>query len=1059
MEKLNDYYEFREQIVDALRTDLLGPAEVEEIIDDLPATQYSVGILFPQSKAGDSRENKSLTGGDFAPEENSEEVYGDEGDDAPVALANVRNPSSMGITFAVDLKVCSEIKVFIEAAKYTALDKNKGEKHISRWQRVPLGPVSEIVDLSKSYSKQKKSEIEGLELFVRVRHDKADEIATVTFVLINTLIVSSKSYEERDSKAFFQPEIKVESTDSSISPFVERPRRLTSVEDADLKIYSLIYRNAREFAAGHGCSVNWVSAPDDPQRAHSVATEYIPVYRLPLADSNPKIDSSNLTMLGLATKNRQSVCRHLFALGESYINWINENKEKLQSSDELRDYIDIGGENLNLCSQSANRILEGVKLLENNDTAWEAFAFMNRAMLIQRARSVWVKNGKETAEPVEDDSHRWRPFQIAFILMCLKGIAEPLCENSGRDFVDLLWFPTGGGKTEAYLGLIAFTIFHRRLTNQDGGGVTALMRYTLRLLTIQQFERAAILICACEWLRKSNSGKFGGEQISIGLWVGGASTPNKIAEARTSINKLRRGESVEERNPVQLHSCPWCGSKLTPLNYWITSDNSKMVVSCRQKDCFFKDALPVALVDEDVYKMRPSLLIATADKFARLPWEERTRSLFNFPTVTQSAQIPPELIIQDELHLISGPLGSLAGLYETAIDALATNNGVRPKVIASTATIRRAQDQTGKLFARPMRQFPPPGLDASDSFFAVEADRQEKGDRMYVGLMSPSTSHTTLLVRTYAAVLQAVSELSASDKVKDPYWTLVGYFNSLRVLGGARMQVQDDVVDRMNLLSARHEKHIRTDEPLIDELTSNVPGSQVPQRLKQLSESYPANDVIDVVLATNMISVGVDVDRLGLMAVMGQPQSTSEYIQSTSRVGRQHPGLVLTMYNAARSRDRSHYESFLAYHSALYRQVESTSVTPFSSRARDRGLHAVLIALARMFLDSLTPNSGAANVGREPAGLEKLKEIIVKRVAAVSEEQIENTIQDIDQIIRFWRSRAEQGELVYNKYNDDNKSLLTDATGVYSDTSFPTLNSLRDVDQESNLHFVRESLD
>ena len=1054
MANLNDYYEFRDQVVEALRTDLLGPAEITEVISDLPATQYSVGILFPQST-----ESETLAGGNFSDEENSQEDYDDVEDDAPVALANVRNPSSMGMTFAVDLKNSSQIKVLIDAAKYTPPSKSGGGIQANGWQRVPLGPVTESVDLSTPYSRWQDCGIEGLKLFVRVRHNESAEIATVTLVLINTRIVSSKAFEERDSKSFFQPKIRVESAESDVFPFVERPRKLTSVNDTDLRTYSLIYRNAREFAAGHGCSVNWETPSEDSERARSVETEYIPVYRLPLADSNSEaIDPLKLSMFGLATNDRQTVCRDLSDLSASYESWIQKNRANLESSEEFENYRKIGEENLDLCLEAANRILEGVKLLENNNTAWEAFVYMNKAMLIQRARTVWIKNGKETSEPVEDHGHKWRPFQIAFILMCLKGIAEPQSENSGRDLVDLLWFPTGGGKTEAYLGLIAFTVFHRRLTNTDGGGVTALMRYTLRLLTIQQFERAAILICACEWLRRSNEGKFGKEQISLGLWVGGDSTPNKISDARTALTKLQRGEVVEKGNPVQIHSCPWCGSKFTHRNYYTTADNSKMVVRCRDNSCYFRDALPLFLVDEDVYRFRPSLLIATADKFARLPWEEKTRSLFNFATLTQPAQLPLELIIQDELHLISGPLGSLAGLYETAIDALATNDGIRPKVIASTATIRRAQDQAGKLFAREMRQFPPPGLDARDSFFAVESDPKEKGDRMYVGLMSPSTSHTTLLVRTYATVLQAVSELNASDEIKDPYWTLVGYFNSLRVLGGARMQVEDDVVARMNLLAVRHKTHIRTDEPVITELTSNARGSEIPERLKQLSERYPANDAIDVVLATNMISVGVDVDRLGLMAVMGQPQSTSEYIQSTSRVGRQHPGLVLTLYNAARSRDRSHYESFVAYHSALYRQVESTSVTPFSPRARDRGLHAVLITLARMYVETLTANAGAANVEMERGRLERLKEIIIKRVAAVSGEEVEKTKQDLDGIISFWLSRAEQGELVYSKYNNDNISLLIDATGVDSETSFPTLNSLRDVDQESKLHFVKEAL-
>lgn len=1053
MADLLPYYEFRDQVVKALRADLLGPAEATEILTDLPATQYSVGILFPQST-----ESETSSGGNFSDEENSQEDYDDHGDDAPVALANLRNPSSMGLTFAVDLITCSQLEVQVEAAKYIPPGSGIEEK-ANGWKRVPFGPSTQIIDLKNPGSQRYDCEIDGLKLFARVRHNERSEIATVTLVLINVLIASSRAFEERDSHSFFQPRIRVEATDRESVPFIERPHKLTSVDDPDLRNYSLIYRNSREFATGHGCSVTWEVSSEDTSRARVVETEFIPVFRMPLADSNSDaVEPAKLSMLGFANGDRESVCRDLSDLATSYENWILRNRGELEAFEDLEKYRQIGEENLALCLEAAERILQGVSLLECNDAAWEAFVYMNKAMLIQRARTDWIKNEKRTLEPVEDGKHKWRPFQIAFILICLKGIVEPQSETGGRDFVDLLWFPTGGGKTEAYLGLIAFTIFHRRLTTSDGGGVTALMRYTLRLLTIQQFERAAVLICACEWLRKSNEGKFGDEQISVGLWVGGDSTPNKISDARTALTKLQRGEVVEKGNPVQVHACPWCGSRFSYRNYYTTADNSRLIVRCRDRDCYFRDSLPLFLVDEDVYKFRPSLLIATADKFARLPWEEKTRSLFNLATLTQRKQKPPELIIQDELHLISGPLGSLAGLYETAIDALAASGGHRPKVIASTATIRRAHDQAGKLFAREMRQFPPPGLDAQDSFFAVESNPKEKGDRMYIGLMSPSTSHTTLLVRTYAAVLQAVSEIAAGQEIKDPYWTLVGYFNSLRVLGGARMQVEDDVVARMNLLAARHQTEIRTNEPVITELTSNVPGSEIPERLKQLAERYPANDAIDVVLATNMISVGVDVDRLGLMAVMGQPQSTSEYIQSTSRVGRQHPGLVLTLYNAARSRDRSHYESFVAYHSALYRQVESTSVTPFSPRARDRGLHAVLISLARMFVDTLSTNAGAANVAMESRKLEKLVEIIIERVKAVSPAEVEKTKLDLEGIISLWISRAEEAGLVYSNYSDNNTALLIEATGVDSERSFPTLNSLRDVDQESKLHLVKEAL-
>jgi ATP-dependent helicase YprA (DUF1998 family) len=481
-----------------------------------------------------------------------------------------------------------------------------------------------------------------------------------------------------------------------------------------------------------------------------------------------------------------------------------------------------------------------------------------------------------------------------------------------------------------------------------------------------------------------------------------------------------------------------------------------MVVSCRQTGCSFKDELPVFLVDDDVYRYRPTLIIATSDKFASLPWLDKCRSLFNKADGVRGEQPPPELIIQDELHLISGPLGTLAGLYETAIDILATEDGIRPKIIASTATIRRAGNQAQGLFARTMRQFPPPALDARDSYFSVESDPQEKGDRLYVGLMAPSTSHATLLVRTYAAFLQAASEIDAPDEVKDHYWTLVGYFNSLRVLGGARMQVQDDVDDRLTLLARQHDRPKR-EVNMIIELTSRRTASEIPESLKQMAATYP--EAVDVILATNMISVGVDIDRLGTMAVMGQPQSTSEYIQSTSRVGRRFPGLVVTMYNSARSRDRSHYESFSSYHSALYRQVESTSVTPFSARARDRALHAVVVALARMTIPSLRANDSAGSVPAYVTELEAVRRAIEERVRSVDESEADATTSQLKDIVDAWVSRAEKGELVYMDYRDPTKALLKDAQSTTADDEgFGTLWSLRDVDQDSKLYFVGEKV-
>ena len=415
-------------------------------------------------------------------------------------------------------------------------------------------------------------------------------------------------------------------------------------------------------------------------------------------------------------------------------------------------------------------------------------------------------------------------------------------------------------------------------------------------------------------------------------------------------------------------------------------------------------------------------MIATVDKFAALPWTEDCVALF---ACDGSADPPPELIVQDELHLISGPLGTLAGLYETAVDALCTRDGRRPKVVASTATIRRAAGQALGLFDRKVEQFPPPGLDAADSYFAVEAPRDEKASRLYVGLMAPGASHTTLMIRTYAALLQRCFELGSDDEVRDTFWTLLGYFNSLRVLGGARLQLHDDVEDRINVIAAagRDKRTLREIE-----LTSRVPSGDIPAHLKQMRVAYPDPNALDVILATNMVSVGMDVDRLGLMVVMGQPQLTAEYIQATSRVGRKHPGLVVTLFNSARSRDRSHYESFVAYHSALYRQVESTSVTPFSPRARDRALHAVVVALIRGRIPGLRANHDAVHIGDFDAEVKAITEEVVARVYSVDKAEAEAARRQIDEFLERWRRRAsETPNLCYRDFDDASRALLVSA--------------------------------
>lgn len=1046
----DDYYQFRGSVVDALTRDLIGPESAEEIISDPPITKYISGILYPQTQGEgiDPAEDLDLA------DDYDEAVL----PDPPVAMANLRYPSSMGMTFSVDPGRTQSFQVEITAARYVQLEtadetereergsRRRGDAIPGEWQReiVEIAPVT--VPIDKPLPNFRESIADGLELFCRVRQPDSVGLVPVTIVLLNTNVVTRGL---KDPHSFFQPQMVVSSLNSSEGAFAERVGIAFPGSDEDLRSYRLLYRHARNFATGHGCSVEWDLGDQDSTHVSSIRTSFAPQFDLRLSDSNPEIQVPALDIRTLFEAPRSEVIGLLEEFCEGYAKWIRDRREDL--ADLVEELRSTGAAHLDACDEALQRMRGGVARLDADPAAFKAFRLANRAMFEQRSRTDWLRSGRPEGGPSETSPQEWRPFQLAFILLCLEGIADP--ESSDRDLADLLWFPTGGGKTEAYLGLIAFTLFLRRLKNPGGGaGVTVLMRYTLRLLTIQQFERAALLICCCEAIRRIEK-DLGSAPFSIGLWVGRGGTPNTLRVARTSLDRLRQGFTPEEQNPVQVHSCPWCGVPLDHINYYIQNAPPRLIIQCRQGDCDFGSELPIFVVDEDIYVERPSLIIGTVDKFATLPWKAEVANLFNLDHADDPR---PELIIQDELHLISGPLGTLTGLYETAVDFLCTQDGTRPKVVASTATIRRAGHQSHGLFDREVRQFPPPGLDARHSYFAIEASREEKGTRLYLGLMAPGTSQTTLLVRTYAALLQWVQDIDAPDSVKDPYWTLIGYFNSLRVLGGARMQVQDDVNDRVELLSTARGTKPRPLENRI-ELTSREPSGHIPEYLKRMAEEYPSPGALDVILATNMISVGVDIDRLGLMVVMGQPQSTSEYIQSTSRVGRKYPGLVVTLLNAARSRDRSHYESFVAYHSALYRQVESTSVTPFSSRARDRGIHAVLVALARLTVPGFRPNSAATDVEAMSDALFSVKRTILDRVSRVAPDEVDATEAQLDEIIDEWKTiAAEKPGLVFDNWRHPEDALLVDAglddLGI---TGFRTTRSLRDVDMASNLWLVR----
>jgi hypothetical protein len=1048
---LDAFYVFRQGLTDAVRRDLIGPYEELERISDPPLTKYIAGILYPQSDRVLSEEILA---------EDDNDVLDEDEDFAPdpaVALANVRFPASAGLTFSVDTSAVHQIQVQASAARYeliTEPNRSEDRKSESSWRRVPLELPLQTISVDHPQSHISLPMASGLELFCRVR-EPHDDTAAVTAVLVNKNAVSSDDpMGTRDLRSFLQVALRVTAPKAKTPAFIERRTIDLAVEDADLETYSLLYRNARSFAAGHGCAAEWTLSADG-KRAEEIRTSFLPCHELLAAVSNSEFPQGLLELRLLAGEDWKKSHASLKAICDLYQEWIDSQKTQVSTLPEgLRE---TAHKHLANCQEASDRMSAGVGVLDKNKEARRAFQLANKAMLQQRSRAEWIRQNTQVPEPTESGSFSWRPFQIGFILLCIPGLVAP--KSPDREIADLLWFPTGGGKTEAYLGLIAFTSFFRRLrSGGKHGGVTALMRYTLRLLTIQQFERAALLIATCERIRQQDVAHLGREPLSIGLWVGQGATPNTRDDCRKALEKLKQMRDVESLttgNPMQLPRCIWCGADLDRDNYWQRSSDNALVVSCRQKDCDFAKGLPVHLVDEDIYDFRPTLIIGTVDKFAALPWKPETATLFNL----DQDQPAPELIIQDELHLISGPLGTLMGLYETAIDTVCSSKGIKPKIVASTATIRRADAQTKALFNRKFRQFPPPALDADDSFFARVAPRVQKGTRLYCGIMAPGASHSTLMIRVYAALLQAAKDLSGHPTVRDTYWTLLGYFNSLRVLGGAKLQVQDDVNDRLIYVAGllgRVPRELK--EPI--ELTSRVPSAEIPLNLKAIERHYPDSSAEDVLLATNMISVGVDVERLGLMVIMGQPQATSEYIQSSSRVGRKYPGLVFTLYNAGRSRDRSHYENFMTYHSALYRQVESTSVTPFSPRARDRGLHAVLVGLARLLTAKYRTNKSASEISELSKDLTPVENAILERVANITAEQeiVEQVRNDLDSLVRRWEQAAlEEPSLLFSKWKHPRESLLVEAYEQHPDAEarFKTLRSLRDVDKNSDLYLTK----
>lgn len=1143
----------RAHLIDTLRLDLIGPhadipshtACAHETLPTAPSKWYLSGFLVPFEA---SLEQRSDDTGDDELDQAGDRSPGD--DERAPEQASARKalfPSSMGLSVLVPAGI-ETLTATVSWGDYRPLasDNDAGSTRANAagsvwgsWRRSPRQEIVEVPladDDADAPSSVPVPESDGLRLVVSARTIMVSDVSERALVPAGTRSVSvflvneraPAADNQRDAAYVFQVELSLECPTGFIARPDPRGHSAASRRDPDERVADVQYRNAFEYAVGHNVSAVAGNRPFDHDGGASedscttVHTAWMPVAAVERV-VHRELDEADLGMEALAGADSADAVRAMVTpMLARYDTWIDDQTERVAVDPlmAVEGRARVAARLLSNAKRANQRIRDGLAALDD-PFVLQAFRIANRSVAAafrrRKARELGERRARDAWTKVRPPA--WRPFQLAFVMMNLSGLAD--AEHPDRELVDLLFFPTGGGKTEAYLGLAAFVMVLRRLRDPSvhSAGVSVLMRYTLRLLTLDQLERAAALVCALELERQADISALGPWPFEIGLWVGQTATPNRMGRkgdnnkyaARTRTLAFQK-DPKRKPSPIPLETCPWCGARFKKGSFQLFPDPDEpreLRVMCVDRGCDFHSraqprGLPILAIDEPLYRRLPAFLIATVDKFANLPWVGETGALFGrvqrydddgfygpcdrrVGRALERPLPPPDLVIQDELHLISGPLGTMVGLYETAIDALAARDSTRrrgrqvlPKVIASTATVRQASRQIRGLFARQdVDVFPPPGPDRRDSFFARTASVDEQNPRLYVGVAAQGRNLKVMLLRAYLTLLAAgqrawkqAGGAKSGDNPADPYMTLLGYFNSLRELGGSRRIVEDEVQARLadygairrraeEKPGARFANRLQLKEP--EELTSRVGTNQIADTKRRLALSFASKERVDVALATNMISVGLDITRLGLMVVLGQPKTAAEYIQATSRVGRdpERPGLVVTLLNVHRPRDRSHYERFSVWHGSFYRAVEATSVTPFSARAVDRGIAGVTVALARHKFSYMTPAAGATEISGHVRELEAVADIIARRAeghdiqmdAHQSETLRRNVRQRVLDLLDSWeRVASKAGELQYQREVSRLPPLLYDPLDRELDAKsqdarkFTAQRSLRDVE-------------
>lgn len=1017
-------------VLDHLKSAYVGPDRGEqEVVHNPPNRQYSVGMLFPRDASPVADDGTADLESYEADVDGMTAFVGEvEEMGAAVPIAEDWRPSSVAISFITD---ASAVICNVGGATYTTVE---GDGPPS-WRRSPFAIAELELTPERRIHEQTISDV-PIEIGSRWR-----TFGDAQLVTVHLRVLTTTTGDDRLDATSMVYQVSLAVSPSAAGTIREYDTRRAFDVDEEAAEIRLRFRDRKVYAVGHGMAADWTTSDGT---CTQVRLEPVPHFVVPdvettgFAEGTIEADALRLDHLATLDASPDEALASLSAFVRAFRSWVAEQVPRTATFGTDRV---VARRIVERSEVALARMERSVELLgaEASGNLRTAFSLAMAAMRLQM-RQASINQGGEAAEP------KWRPFQLGFLLVSLASTVDEAHEE--RDLVDLIWFPTGGGKTEAYLGLAAIEIFRRRLADgTTGGGTAVLTRYTLRLLTSQQFQRAASLICAMELLRRTDRigdpRARGMAPFSIGLWVGNEVTPGTRRDAKAALERLHNAARPEEANQFQIESCPWCATPLIPSirsshlsKYGVRMVGRDVVIHCVDLSCHFAGEIPVSVVDEVLYESPPTVLLATVDKFARLQFRPEAGRLLGLNTPYRQ----PSMIIQDELHLLSGPLGTTVAVFDAVIQMLLAANGSTPKIIASTATIRASDDQVRGLYGRSVALYPPSGLDDDKTFFSRPVTTGE--GRLYLGLMPQALSQMSATVSASAPLIEIPAILqkhSESGTNLDAYWTTVMYHNSLRELGRTGTLVVDDVNARLEPRADRLGHELRTVRAgRVLELTSRRGPEELPNDLRELrksaAESDDAVDAVDVVLSSNMLSVGIDIPRLALMLMVGQPKTTSEYIQATSRVGRGTVrGVVTTLFRSNRARDRSHFETFRGYHEALYRSVEPTSVTPWSLASRERSLAGALVVLVRHLGTGLSANNSAKEFDldnpMQRSSINKLVDRFLELVARADDIETMDTRERVGVLLNQWdhrarNSRADGSELLYDRIKPDDVALF-----------------------------------